>query len=102
MPSQPRARPEAELLELRVLDGPNRFFVRPSVKLEFEAEAPGVAEGVAEIAGETVRRLYGGIGPPPPRPTPRPSGDERRGVVADPWARRAICQGHCSATGPAG
>ena len=26
-----------ELLELRVLDGPNRFFTRPAVKLEFGA-----------------------------------------------------------------
>ena len=26
-----------ELLELRVLDGPNRFFNRPAVKLEFGA-----------------------------------------------------------------
>ena len=92
MPSQPRARPEAELLELRVLDGPNRFFVRPSVKLEFEAEAPGVAEGVAETAGETVRRLYEGIGLPPPRLTHRTSVDDRRALVAYPWRRRTISQ----------
>jgi cyanophycin synthetase len=92
MPSQPRARPEAELQELRVLDGPNRFFVRPSVKLEFEAKTPGVAEGVAESAGETVRRLYEGIGLPPPRLTHRTSVDGLRALVAYPWRRRTISQ----------
>ncbi len=30
-----------ELVELRVLDGPNRFFTRPAMKLEFAAEAAG-------------------------------------------------------------
>ena len=30
-----------ELVELRVLDGPNRFFTRPAVKLEFVGEEPG-------------------------------------------------------------
>ena len=92
MPSQPRARPEAQLLELRVLDGPNRFFVRPSVKLEFEANAPGVAERVAEAAGETVRRLYEGIGLPPPRLTHRTSVDGLRALVAYPWRRRTVSQ----------
>ena len=42
-----------ELLELRVLDGPNRFFTRPAVKLEFGADEPGVAAEVATAAGES-------------------------------------------------
>ena len=92
MPSQPRARPEAELLELRVLDGPNRFFVRPSVKLEFEAKSPGVAESVATAAGEQVRRLYDGLGLPPPRVTDRVSVNGLRALVAYPWRRRTISQ----------
>jgi cyanophycin synthetase len=92
MPRQPRARPEAELRELRVLDGPNRFFVRPAVKLEFEASEPGIAVDVAAAAGETVRRLYEGIGLPPPRLTQRTSVDERRALVAFPWRRRTISQ----------
>src|SRR5205823_8569891 len=92
MPSQPRARPEAELLELRVLDGPNRFFVRPAVKLEFEAKSPGVAESVVAAAGEQVRRLYEGIGLPAPRLTDRTSVDGLRALGAYPWRRRTISQ----------
>ena len=92
MSSQPRARPEAELLELRVLDGPNRFFVRPAVKLEFEAKSPGVAESVVAAAGEQVRRLYEGIGLPAPRLTDRTSVDGLRALVAYPWRRRTISQ----------
>jgi cyanophycin synthetase len=92
MPSQPRARPEAELLELRVLDGPNRFFVRPSVKLEFQAKTPGVAESVAEAAGQAVRRLYEGLDLGPPRLTDRTSVDGLRALVAYPWRRRTISQ----------
>jgi cyanophycin synthetase len=92
MPSQPRARPEAELLELRVLDGPNRFFVRPSVKLEFSSPSPGVAESVAREAGDVVRRLYEGLGLPPPRLTGRTSVDGLRALVAFPWRRRTISQ----------
>jgi cyanophycin synthetase len=92
MPSQPRARPEAELLELRVLDGPNRFFVRPAVKLEFAANSPGVAESVAQAAGADVRSLYEGLGLPPPRLTSRVSVDGLRALVAYPWRRRTISQ----------
>jgi hypothetical protein len=46
-----------ELIELRVLDGPNRFFSRPAVKLEFANPEPGRAAAVAERAGESVRAL---------------------------------------------
>jgi hypothetical protein len=35
MPNDARPAAEVELLELRVLDGPNRFFNRPAIKLEF-------------------------------------------------------------------
>ena len=39
-----------ELVELRVLDGPNRFFTRPAVKLEFVGHEPGEADEVAASA----------------------------------------------------
>ena len=32
---------DVELVELRVLDGPNRFFTRPAMKLEFAGGEPG-------------------------------------------------------------
>ncbi len=49
LPAMPQAASAdgVELLELRVLDGPNRFFTRPAVKLEFGADEPGVAAAVA-------------------------------------------------------
>jgi cyanophycin synthetase len=81
-----------ELLELRVLDGPNRFFTRPAVKLEFGADAPGAAARVAEAAGESVRSLHQRLDLAPPRLTMRHSVDGRRAVVAYPWRRRSIAQ----------
>jgi hypothetical protein len=38
MPNDARPKAEVELLELRVLDGPNRFFNRPAIKLEFGSD----------------------------------------------------------------
>lgn len=93
MPGQPRPRPGAELLELRVLDGPNRFFVRPAVKLEFTAPQPGVADGVARDAGELVLRLHEELGLPAPNLAHRSSVDGLRSLVAYPWRRRTISQG---------
>ncbi|HEX6474186.1 MAG TPA: Mur ligase family protein [Candidatus Limnocylindria bacterium] len=81
-----------ELLELRVLDGPNRFFTRPAVKLEFGADEPGAAAEVATAAGQAVRHLYAGLELPPPRLTTRDSHDRRRAAIAFPWHRRAIAQ----------
>jgi cyanophycin synthetase len=81
-----------ELLELRVLDGPNRFFTRPAVKLEFGADEPGAAARVAEAAGESVRDLHQRLDLAPPRLTMRHSADGRRAVVAYPWRRRSIAQ----------
>jgi cyanophycin synthetase len=81
-----------ELLELRVLDGPNRFFTRPAVKLEFGADEPGTAAEVATAAGQAVRHLYAGLDLHPPRLTMRDSHDRRRAAVAFPWHRRAIAQ----------
>jgi cyanophycin synthetase len=81
-----------ELLELRVLDGPNRFFTRPAVKLEFGADEPGVAAEVASAAGEAIRDLYAGLDLTPPRLTMRDSADRRRAAIAFPWHRRAIAQ----------
>jgi cyanophycin synthetase len=81
-----------ELLELRVLDGPNRFFTRPAVKLEFGADQPGAAAEVATAAGEAVRHLYAGLELHPPRLTARDSADRRRAAIAFPWHRRAIAQ----------
>jgi len=81
-----------ELLELRVLDGPNRFFTRPAVKLEFGADEPGVAAEVATAAGQTVRHLYAALELSPPRLTMRDSADRHRAAIAFPWHRRAIAQ----------
>jgi len=81
-----------ELLELRVLDGPNRFFNRPAVKLEFGAAEPGVAVAVAHEVGEVVRALHSGLDLPPPRLTMRESVDHRRAAIAYPWRRRTIAQ----------
>ena len=81
-----------ELLELRVLDGPNRFFTRPAVKLEFGADEPGVAAEVATAAGQTVRHLYAALDLSPPRLTMRDSADRQRAAIAFQWHRRAIAQ----------
>lgn len=83
---------EVELLELRVLDGPNRFFTRPAVKLEFKADEPGLAAATAEAAGEAIRRLHAALDLPAPRLATRDSVDGRRAVVAYPWRRRTISQ----------
>ncbi len=81
-----------ELIELRVLDGPNRFFVRPAVKVEFGDPEPGRAAEVAERAGAEVRDLHVAIDLPPPRITTRRSDDDLRALVAYPWRRRTISQ----------
>ena len=81
-----------ELVELRVLDGPNRFFTRPAVKLEFAAETPGLAAEVAAEAGEVIRRLKVAVGLPEPRIAVRESADRRRVAIAFPWRRRTISQ----------
>lgn len=86
------ARPQVELSELRVLDGPNRFFSRPAVKLEFRAEEPGAADEVAASAGLAVRRLHVALGMPAPRISARHSVDRRRAMVAFPWRRRTVSQ----------
>ncbi|MBW3612631.1 MAG: Mur ligase [Chloroflexi bacterium] len=87
-----RAEPEVELLELRVLDGPNRFFTRPAVKLEFVGSRPGAAAEVAAAAGEAVRRLHSALDLPEPRITERHSTDGLRTAMAYPWRRRTIAQ----------
>ena len=73
LPAMPQAASAdgVELLELRVLDGPNRFFTRPAVKLEFGADEPGVAAAAATVAGQAVRHLYAGLELSPPRLTMR-------------------------------
>jgi cyanophycin synthetase len=83
---------EVELVELRVLDGPNRFFTRPAVKLEFRGEAPGDAAAVARLAAAAVRALHVRLDLPSPRTTRRHSADRRRTVIAYPWRRRTISQ----------
>ena len=88
----PQADPEVELVELRVLDGPNRFFRRPAVKLEFSATEPGRAAEVAERAGEVARSLKVSLGLPEPKVATRHSVDGMRAAVAFPWRRRAISQ----------
>ncbi len=81
-----------ELVELRVLDGPNRFFTRPSVKLEFAGLRPGDAARVTEAAGRAVRRLSVELGLPEPRLATRESFDGLRSAIAYPWRRRTISQ----------
>ena len=84
--------PGVELLELRVLDGPNRFFRRPAIKLEFTAETPGAAAEVAASAALAVKRLKSALDLPDPRIATRQSVDRRRTAIAFVWRRRAISQ----------
>ena len=92
MPPDPPRGNGLELLELRVLDGPNRFFSRPAVKLEFGADEPGPAAEAAEAAGEALRTLHEALELPVPRLAFRSSADGRRAMVAFPWHRRTISQ----------
>lgn len=95
LPAMPNdARPEAgvELLELRVLDGPNRFFNRPAIKLEFGSDTPSAAADVAAAAALALRRLHVDLDLPVPRVTARHSHDHRRAAIAFPWRRRARSQ----------
>jgi cyanophycin synthetase len=89
MPNDAQSSAAVELLELRVLDGPNRFFTRPAVKLDFGAESPGPASDVAATAGLAVRRLHVALDLPVPRVVIRPSADRRRASLVFPWRRRA-------------
>ena len=84
---------DVELVELRVLDGPNRFVTRPAVKLEFSSETPGTAVEVAASAAFAVRRLHVALDLPAPRIQTRHSVDGRRTAIAFPWRRRTISQG---------
>jgi len=91
MPSDRAAEPAVELLELRVLEGPNRFTNRPAIKIEFQGD-PEAAAGAARAAGEAVRRLHHGLGVPAPRVVFRESEDGRRALAAFAWRRRVIAQ----------
>ena len=84
---------DVELVELRVLDGPNRFVTRPAVKLEFSSETPGTAVEVAASAALAVHRLHVALDLPAPRIQTRHSVDGRRTAIAFPWRRRTISQG---------
>ena len=92
MPNDARPGAEVELLELRVLDGPNRFFNRPAIKLEFGSETPTAAADVAAAAALALRRLHVALDLPVPRVTVRHSSDHRRAAIAFPWRRRARSQ----------
>jgi cyanophycin synthetase len=92
MSGQAAPREGVELIELRVLDGPNRFFSRPAVKLEFGADDPGAAAEVAASAALAVKRLERSLGLPEPRIVTRHSVDRRRTAIAYPWRRRTISQ----------
>jgi len=93
MPREPEPREaEVELVELRVLDGPNRFFTRPAVKLEFRADEPGRAAATAATAALAIRRLKRELGLPEPRIATRHSVDRLRTAIAFPWRRRTISQ----------
>ncbi|HJP71599.1 MAG TPA: Mur ligase family protein, partial [Candidatus Limnocylindria bacterium] len=93
MPQQPdHGETGVELVELRVLDGPNRFFTRPAVKLEFAADEPERASEIGAEAGAAVRRLKVALGLPEPRVVMRESSDRLRAAIAFPWRRRTISQ----------
>ena len=93
MPGEPDPHePEVELLELRVLDGPNRFFTRPAMKLEFRCDEPGAAAAVAASAALAVRRLHLALELPEPLIATRHSVDQTRTAVAFAWRRRTIAQ----------
>jgi cyanophycin synthetase len=93
MPPEPAQRTaDVELVELRVLDGPNRFFTRPAVKLEFVGAVPGQAAEIAARAALAVRRLSQALDLPEPRMTTRHSVDRLRTALAYPWRRRTISQ----------
>jgi len=81
-----------ELVELRVLDGPNRFFRSPAIKLEFRSDIPGDAAATAAGAALAVRRLKNALDLPEPRIVTRHSVDRRRTAIAFVWRRRAISQ----------
>jgi cyanophycin synthetase len=83
---------DVELVELRVLDGPNRFFTRPAVKLEFAGAEPGQAAEAAASAALAVKRLSMALDLPEPRMTMRHSVDRLRTAFAFPWRRRTISQ----------
>jgi cyanophycin synthetase len=86
------SRSDVELVELRVLDGPNRFFTRPAVKLEFSGGPPGRAAEAAASAALAVKRLHNALDLPEPRLTTRHSVDGMRTALAFPWRRRTISQ----------
>ncbi len=88
----PRAGDGTKLEELRILEGPNRFFTRPAVKLEFRGTTPGAAARVAVRAGAVVRELHEALELPAPRLAFRRSADDLRAIVAYPWRRRIISQ----------
>jgi cyanophycin synthetase len=92
MPEDGRSGGDVELLELRVLDGPNRFFTRPAVKLEFGADVAGPAAQTAAAAGDLVRLLHARLDLPSPRLARRDSVDGRRAIIAYAWRRRTISQ----------
>jgi cyanophycin synthetase len=83
--------PAVELLELRVLEGPNRFANRPAVKLEFHGE-PEAVRRVTRDAGELIRHFHHELGFPAPRVTYRRSEDGTRAMAAFAWRRRVIAQ----------
>ncbi|HET7636794.1 MAG TPA: hypothetical protein VFK93_03870, partial [Candidatus Limnocylindria bacterium] len=73
MPEARQQKVEVELFELRVLEGPNRFFTRPAIKLEFVAPEAGLAAAAARKAADEVRRLHLARGLPAPELTFRDS-----------------------------
>ena len=91
-PEEKAEESEVELVELRVLDGPNRFFTRPAVKLEFSGETPRDAAAVARRAAAAIRAFHVRLDLPSPRTTARHSVDRRRTAIAFPWRRRTISQ----------
>lgn len=92
MPREGSTGPHVELVELRVLEGPNRFFTRPALKLEFRGDEPDMAAAVGRDAGAAVRSLHAALELAEPSLTARHSADRLRTAVAYPWRRRTIAQ----------
>lgn len=91
MPADRQPKPAVALLELRVLEGPNRFGNRPAIKIEFEGGPPGI-EAAARAAAKAVRRLHQALELTVPKVVVRRSVDGRRAMVAFAWRRRTIAQ----------
>ena len=90
-PRAARRAPRVELVELRVLDGPNRFFTRPAVKLEFIGTSRAPRPRSPSAPALRCDAWPTGWAPGAPNAV-RHSVDGLRSAIAYPWRRRTISQ----------